>query len=65
MKMFYLLVLSGLLLAIFQLLTAQADRQFVLIEQSANTSMLTCSYYIDITNDIEKNKTYSGKIMIN
>ena len=53
MKTFYLIILSSLFFAAFQPLNAQVARQYVLLEQSANTSMPTCSYFIDITNDIE------------
>ena len=34
-------------------LNAQVARQYVLLEQSANTSMPTCSYFVPITSSIE------------
>jgi len=34
-------------------LNAQVARQYVLLEQSANTSMPVCSYFVPITSDIE------------
>ena len=52
MKTFYLIILSSLLVTVHQLSNAQVPRQFVLLEESANTSMPVCSYFIDITNDI-------------
>ena len=53
MKTFYLFISLTLLVTFNQLSNAQVPRQFVLLEQSANTSMPTCSYFISITNDIE------------
>ena len=51
MKIFYL----SIVIFLFGIsnVSAQVDRQFILLEQANNTSMPVCSYFIDITSDIE------------